>query len=665
MASRHGMGDATVRKFLLKDVVVTGRELGAGYYSKVLELQYLGTKCAGKKLHKELYKHKSSPAVLERFGTECKLLSELRHPHIVQFLGLHQERDSDVPLLVMEYLPSALSDCIEQYGIMPEEVCYSILHDVAVGMNFLHNRSPPIIHRDLTANNVLLTSSMCAKISDLGMAKILDLAPAHRAEKMTACPGTVSYMPPEAMVSSPVYDTKLDCFSYGVLMLHIFSGLWPIPKEYLQPDPSHPNRFCPLTEIQRREQYIKQLGSEHPFLTLIKQCLSNVSSDRPTMTKILSELRNVLAHFPSSFPNRVEMLRQITHDAEEKQKILTENEKLCQVVASHEVELKKLKLTCTIELEVVKEQLVQLQLGSEALAAENNELKMCNANLQRSLSKKEDELRVFQEKINMLTEELSMLQKTLQQKALENSQKLKELQNLIISKGEERKVVLDKLTAGNLGISLSQLQDPQSSCISLCKRFEDLFLNSADDMAECIERCTSLNHMDAQYLMCDLVQISYEQCEETVIKILQQQLAKLFQFDVTRTADLHDVKLAFGLLMKASAAEGSIPHLDVSKQVLGTFLEKYSTVATSNEHAISLQEHLSHVSKLSWKFTTCIPPLVLCRPAQFQEEWQDREFQYWNKALRQFKLKVSIALQQGNTASVLGTSNIELFICHS
>ena len=438
------MGDASVRKFLLKDVVVTGRELGAGYYSKVLELQYLGTKCAGKKLHKELYKHKSSPAVLERFGTECKLLSELRHPHIVQFLGLHQERDSDVPLLVMEYLPSALSDCIEQYGIMPDEVCYSILHDVAVGMNFLHNRSPPIIHRDLTANNVLLTSSMCAKISDLGMAKILDLAPAHRAEKMTVCPGTVSYMPPEAMVSSPVYDTKLDCFSYGVLMLHIFSGLWPIPREYLQPDPSHPNRFCPLTEIQRREQYIKQLGSEHHLLTLIKLCLSNVSSDRPTMTKILSELRNILAHFPSSFPNRVEMLRQITLDAEEKQKILTENEQLCQVIASHEVELKQLKLTCTIELEVVKEQLIQLQLVTEALTAENNELKMCNTNLQSNICKKEDELRIFQEKVNMLTEELNMLQKSLNQKALENAQKLKDLQNLIISKGEERKVVLDK-----------------------------------------------------------------------------------------------------------------------------------------------------------------------------------------------------------------------------
>lgn len=65
-----------------------------------------------------------------------------------------------------------------------------------------------------------------------------------------------------------------------------------------------------------------------------------------------------------------------------------------------------------------------------------------------------------------------------------------------------------RLTTGNLGISLSQLEDPHSSCISLCKRFEELFLNSADDMAECIERCTCLSHMEAQYLMCDLVQVS-------------------------------------------------------------------------------------------------------------------------------------------------------------
>ena len=61
--------------------------------------------------------------------------------------------------------------------------------------------------------------------------------------------------------------------------------------------------------------------------------------------------------------------------------------------------------------------------------------------------------------------------------------------------------------------------------------------------------------------------MSYQQCHEAVLRVLQQQLTKIFQFDGIRTKDLHDVKLAFGLLLKASAADGSIPHLDVSKQV--------------------------------------------------------------------------------------------------
>ena len=73
--------------------------------------------------------------------------------------------------------------------------------------------------------------------------------------------------------------------------------------------------------------------------------------------------------------------------------------------------------------------------------------------------------------------------------------------------------------------------------------------------------------------------------------------------------------------------------------MLDTFLEKYCSASADTDHAISLQEHLSHVSKLAWQFTTSVPPLVLCRPTQFQEDWQDREFQYWNKTLKQFKLK--------------------------
>ena len=91
---------------------------------------------------------------------------------------------------------------------MPEEINYSILEDVAVGLQYLHDRQDPIIHRDLSANNVLLTGDMRAKISDLGVAKILNTNPI-RMSTMTKTPGTQCYMPPEAMVHKPRYNIKV------------------------------------------------------------------------------------------------------------------------------------------------------------------------------------------------------------------------------------------------------------------------------------------------------------------------------------------------------------------------------------------------------------------------------------------------------------------------
>ena len=64
---------------------------------------------------------------------------------------------------------------LEKYGVLPEEISYGVLHDVALSLCFFHERSPPIIHRDLS-NNFLLTSNMSAKLSVLGVAKILNLS---------------------------------------------------------------------------------------------------------------------------------------------------------------------------------------------------------------------------------------------------------------------------------------------------------------------------------------------------------------------------------------------------------------------------------------------------------------------------------------------------------
>ena len=175
--------------YKLTGVTVTDRELGHGSYATVLELEYMGLKCAGKKIHELLLKQSDSMYTLLRFEEECRLLSQVRHPNIVQFLGVYFQQGVQAPILVMEFLSTNLTSCIEQFGILPKEISYSILHDVALGLCYLHSQTPPIIHRDLSSNNVLLTPNMTAKISDLGVARILNLTPLQ-VSRMTRTPGT-------------------------------------------------------------------------------------------------------------------------------------------------------------------------------------------------------------------------------------------------------------------------------------------------------------------------------------------------------------------------------------------------------------------------------------------------------------------------------------------
>ena len=304
--------------FLLDNVRDTGEVVGTGSYGEVRELEVSGLKCVGKKLHRVLYETASlreKAAVLDRFVQECELLSRLHHPHIVQFLGVWFDQGCELPVLVMEYLHTTLSACLEKYGILPEEISYGILRDVALGLRYLHERSPPIIHRDLSANNVLLTSDMKAKISDMGVAKILNMTPAQasRATQFicTTSPGTPCYMPPEALAAVPQYTTTLDTYSYGVLIIHVLCAKWPIPSDAFHHDPNDPDELVPVKEIDRRAAYLQTIGTEHPLMALIRRCLSNAPTRRPTAAEILSQVDTVLSAMSTSSANRVELLKEL------------------------------------------------------------------------------------------------------------------------------------------------------------------------------------------------------------------------------------------------------------------------------------------------------------------------------------------------------------------
>ena len=435
-----------LQEYLLRDVEFSGRELGVGSYSSVVELRYKGMKCAGKKLHRSLYDQgvAMGPEILERFGTECELLSQLRHPRIVQFLGLHIEEGSDVPILVLEFMPFALSDCIEHYHMFPAEISYSILHDVALGLHYLHENDPVIIHRDLTANNVLLTSNMTAKISDLGMAKIINLSPARMTYRMTVCPGTLSYMPPEALTSNPRYDTKLDSFSFGVLMLHIFCGEWPIASEYLHPDPNNPSHLLPLTEVQRREKYLRRLGSDHLLLDLIQRCLKNSPAERPQVATILEEVSEVAAQFPPLFNNRVDILNRVKSDTEEKQQLRDEIEELRRLLHEREHKVENLCFTYSVEMERMREQVTRLEQTCKLQEEELSELRADNDHLRLSHLAKTEEVELLRRHVETLSSELKVASEQLEKQAVDSLKQLRALQAEVTTRSQEREAALQR-----------------------------------------------------------------------------------------------------------------------------------------------------------------------------------------------------------------------------
>ena len=146
-------------------------------------------------------------------------MSDLRHPNITQFMGVCFLPNCQLPVLLMERLDGNLDNLLETVPNIPLALKRSILEDVARGLLYLHKHNPQIVHRDLTAKNVLLTSSLVAKITDFGNSRIVNLQPGQLARTLSRLPGTLVYMPPEALTSASRYGPSLDIFSFGHLTL--------------------------------------------------------------------------------------------------------------------------------------------------------------------------------------------------------------------------------------------------------------------------------------------------------------------------------------------------------------------------------------------------------------------------------------------------------------
>ena len=116
-------------------------------------------------------------------------MSHMRHPNITQFVGICFKARSRLPLLVMERLDCSLDELVETTPTLPLSVSVYMLMGVCRGLLHLHRES--VVHIDLTARNVLLTTSLKAKITDFGNSRIVQLEPGRLARTLSRFPGTL------------------------------------------------------------------------------------------------------------------------------------------------------------------------------------------------------------------------------------------------------------------------------------------------------------------------------------------------------------------------------------------------------------------------------------------------------------------------------------------
>ncbi|XP_065887012.1 uncharacterized protein [Dysidea avara] len=160
-------------------------------------------------------------------------------------------------------------------------VKFSILQDVNKGLYYLHNLNPPVLHRDLNPYKILLNSNLVAKISNFRVAS------PYLPNQMTGVPGLPDFMPPEALGQH--YGLPLDVFSFGCVICHVISQLWPSPLSLVVTDPKPKI----LSEVERRQHCINQINDVSLKL-LTMSCLDNDPEKRPQMPQVCRRITSII-----------------------------------------------------------------------------------------------------------------------------------------------------------------------------------------------------------------------------------------------------------------------------------------------------------------------------------------------------------------------------------
>ncbi|KAF7843439.1 putative LRR receptor-like serine/threonine-protein kinase [Senna tora] len=249
-----------------------GRELGKGGFGTVF-LGYIGkTQVAVKMLSPSSHSH-----WYLQFQAEAELLTTVHHKCLTALIGYCD--DGTNVALIYEYMANG------------------DLADHLSGLEYLHNGcKPPIVHRDIKPQNILLNENMRAKLGDFGLSRIFSNETDTHISTVIA--GTFGYLDPEYYLSNKLNE-KSDIYSFGIVLLEILTGR---PAIFKNEERDHITHWLDSMAVDREINDIVDsrlhgefdIDSARKFLDTAMACVASTSIDRPTMSQVLMELKQCM-----------------------------------------------------------------------------------------------------------------------------------------------------------------------------------------------------------------------------------------------------------------------------------------------------------------------------------------------------------------------------------
>lgn len=232
--------------------------------------------------------------------TELEILKTLNNKRIVPFYGSDEMEDS--LLIFMGYMKmGSLYDYIRKNNVLTEDKIRIFTRQILEGASYLHTRNPPIIHRDIKGQNVLLEDESNIKLTDFGLSKIL-----HEHTNARSSLGTYKWMAPEVIrvIEGQSYTTKADIWSIGCTVVEMATGQPPFPKW---------TPFQVLLKVGNGEppEYSLPETSSDALKLFLEKTFQQDAFERPTANELLKDKFVTESCLSPKIPLNLEKVRKI------------------------------------------------------------------------------------------------------------------------------------------------------------------------------------------------------------------------------------------------------------------------------------------------------------------------------------------------------------------